>query len=176
MMARTTAWLELNDKDKHHAVKWIIRILVATVLAVLLESKGIEIDEDGTIIPVLISIIGIIMPIAVSQSLAMPFDQIDNQEYVDRIRANIGYVTKCFVYLLIFATIFFIKPYPDHEFKFKWFKVSLHVLSDYYIFWILIYYCFNFLELIKLKNELSDEIRKIRVDKKFKEYGETNGT
>ena len=174
-MSQLKAQLVLNEKNKHHALKWILRILIATVLAVLLESKGIKIDEDGTVIPVLISIIGIIMPIAVSQSLAMPFDEIDNQEYVDRIRKNIGYVTKCFVYLLIFATIFFIKPYPDHEFVFGWLKVSLHALSDYYILGILIYYCFNFLELIKLKNDLSDKLRKIRVDKKFKEYGESKG-
>lgn len=175
-MAQIKAQLVLNEKNKHHGIKWMIRILVATVLAVLLESNGIDIDKDGTVIPVLISIIGIIMPIAVSQSLAMPFDEIDNQDFVDGIRDNIGYVTKCFVYLLILATILFIKPYPDHEFKFKWLKASLYSLSDYYIFGILIYYCFNFLELIKLKYELSDEIRKIRVDKKFKEYGENNGT
>lgn len=170
------ARLVINKKDEHHLFKWAIRILIASIFAVFLESLGIEIDEDGTVVPVLFSIIGIIMPIAVSQSLAMPFDGINNQQYVDGIRESIDYVTKCFIYLLVVAAVFFIKPYPDFEIKYKCIKMSLYVLSDYYIFGILVYYCFNFIKLVDLKNKLSDELRKNRVEKEFIEYSKKRDT
>ena len=157
-----------NKKKPNWTLRWCIRVIIVFVLSIVFYSSGISCRSDNNPMDMIMAIIGIMMPIAVSQSLSFPFDDVDNEKFIDNTKNRIDYINKCFVGLLMVAAFLYIRPYPELILSYKWLRFSLYYFSDFFIIFILVYYCFNFLALIKEREKLSNCLRDSRISKQVK--------
>lgn len=147
--------------------KWILRTFIILGIAVLLMSFGLEINDNS--ISVIFGVLGVIFPLACNQILSAPFSDIENQKLVDQARENLSQLLHSFVYTFIIAAILYSEFYPDHDISFWIIKFSIHGIARYFILYILIYFAFNFLSIVKYRNQFEDSVREMKTSKQYQQ-------
>ena len=147
--------------------KWILRTFIAFGIAVFLMSFGLKINDDS--ISVIFGVLGVIFPLACNQILSAPFSGIENQKLVDQARGKLSQLLRSFVYTFIVAAILYSEFYPDYNISFGIVKFSIHGIARYFILYILIYFAFNFLSIVKYRNDFEDSIRRMKAAKQYQQ-------
>lgn len=147
--------------------KWILRVLFILVIAVSLMSFGLEINDNS--ISVIFGVLGVIFPLACNQILSTPFSGIENQILVNQTRKKLSDLLRSFVYTFIAAAILYSEFYPDHNISFWIVKFSIHGIARYFILYILIYFAYNFLAIVRYRNEFEDSVREMRAAKRYQQ-------
>lgn len=147
--------------------KWILRTFIIFGIAVLLLSFGLEINDNS--ISVIFGVLGVIFPLACNQILSTSFSNIENQKLVDQTRENLLQLLHSFVYTFIVAAILYSEFYPDYDISFGIIKFSIHGIARYFILYILIYFAFNFLSIVKYRNKFEDSVREMKTAKQYQQ-------
>lgn len=147
--------------------KWILRIFIILGIAVFLMSSGLEISDNS--ISVIFGVLGVIFPLACNQILSAPFSGIENQKLVDEAREKLSQLLHSFVYTFIVAAILYSEFYPDYNISFWIIKFSIHGIARYFILYILIYFAFNFLSIVKYRNQFEDSVREMKAAKQYQQ-------
>lgn len=113
-----------------------------------------------SLLSVIYTVIGILFSIAMSQLMSFSFADIENEEYIDRYRHQLSRIRTIFIVLFAFSTILFLlMPY---EFSVRWkvFKIEAWAIECATFVYTLVYFVINFISLVKLKDEIEDDVRK----------------
>lgn len=145
---------------------WLLRILIVLILAVTFSTIGLDIQKNA--LADLFTVIGIIYTLAIGFMLGFSFQEIYDAVLRKKFKNT---VKDCFV---VFTVLFGVSAIlhtlcPDFTVSFLIFKLEYKFLVVFWDLFSLGYYCFNFNELRKLRNDIDDCIRQGRIDRE--KYG-----
>jgi hypothetical protein len=138
-------------------MKWLVRCLLIIIAALIIPLLEITIDDN--IFAILYTIIGIMFPLEISQTMIFPFSEIENTTFVKRYRTMLARVRNISIILFTITTIGIL-------FKDKNFVLSRGVLHFElknllisFILFCIFSFIRNFLKISQLKDEIDDKIR-----------------
>lgn len=140
----------------------MIRILLVLIMSVAFSTIGLDIQQDA--LADLFTVIGIIYTLSIGFMLGFSFQEIYDATLRKRYK-NI--VRDCFI---VFTVLFGVTALlhtlcPDFTISFSIFRLEYRFLVVFWDLFSLGYYCFNFNELRKLRNDMDDCIRQGRIDR-----------
>lgn len=109
---------------------------------------------------VVYTVIGIMFSIAMSQLMSFSFVDVENQDYIDRYRCQLSSIRTIFIVLFVISTILFLLLPYDWKFHWKIFKFDAWAFECVSFCYSLVYFIVNFISLVKLKDEIEDDVRK----------------
>ena len=150
---------------------WFLRIFSLIIVSFGLSYTPIRISDD--FFSVMYTVIGIMFPLALSQTMVFPFNKIENDKFVEKRRRQLSTIRIIFIVLFSFSTAVFIFKTACLTINWKWVRYDIRFLFFSYLLFCLLFYIINFTDLIKLKDEVDDEIRKYNKKQKEKQYNAT---
>lgn len=141
---------------------WLLRILIVLSLAVTFSTIGLDIQQNA--LADLFIVIGIMYTLAISFMLRFSFQEIYDAALRKKFKNTIK---DC---LVVFSVPFGLSALlhtlcPDFSVSFSIFKLEREALVVFWDLFSLGFYCFNFNELRKLRNNIDDCIRQVRIDR-----------
>lgn len=141
---------------------WIIRVVIVLGVSVVLSCIGLDGQTDAA--PTMFTVIGIVYSLAVGYMLGFSFQEINDnavrKDYVESVRRAFLSFTALFVISTLLHTIC---PSFSLDIGDRTVLDYAHLILVWDAF-TLLYFCFNFNELRKLRNRVDECIRQGRVD------------
>jgi hypothetical protein len=138
-------------------MKWLARCLLVIIAALVIPFLKITIDDS--LFAILYTIIGIMFPLEIGQTMIFPFSEIKNTAFVKRYRSMLARVRNISIILFTIATIGIL--FKDKNFVLN--KSILHFelknLLISFILFCIFSFIRNFLKISQLKDEIDDKIR-----------------
>jgi cell division protein FtsL len=144
-------------------MKWLLRVLLVIIFAFGLQYTSISYSEDFC--SVIYTIIGILFALALNQIMAFNFTEIQNDKFIERHRNRLSKIRKLYIFLFAFATLALLLKSLSLKYEWKWIKLDVKFLIGSYLIFTLIYFIINFISLAKMKDQIDDEIRKMKRNK-----------
>jgi len=141
-------------------MKWLLRIILVILFAFGLQYTPISFSDDFC--SVLYTIIGILFALALNQIMTFNFTDIQNDKFIERHRDHLSKIRNLYIFLFVFATVALLLKALSLKFEWKWLKFDARFLIGTYLIFSLIYFIINFISLAKLKDQIDDEIRKMK--------------
>lgn len=141
--------------------RWSIRVLVLLIVTVTLSNFNfikVLVSEDTFV--VIYTASSILFSLGLCQIMAFSFSGISNDDYVNRYRDQLRHLTKVFIWLFIFGTVFLFFKDKRYAFGWKVFQVDSYVCFSVFQVFCLLYFIHNFVAMHRIKDEIDDEIRK----------------
>jgi hypothetical protein len=113
---------------------------------------------------VMYTVIGIIFPLALSQIMAFSFTEIQNNQYIERQRTQLGKIRNLYIFLFVIATLLLLLKSTSINFQWKLIRFDIKDLIIVYFVFCLFYFVINFISLANLKNQIDDKIRETKQD------------
>ena len=135
------------------------------IIAFGLQYTSISYSEDFC--SVIYTIIGILFALALNQIMAFNFTEVPNDKFIERHRNRLSKIRKLYIYLFAFATLALLLKSHTLKYEWKWIKLDVKFLIGSYLVFTLIYFIINFISLAKLKDQIDDEIRKMKRNKEI---------
>jgi hypothetical protein len=145
-------------------MKWLLRVLLVIIFAFCLQYTPISFCDD--FFSVTYTVIGIIFAVALNQIMTFSFTEIQNDKFVERHREQLSKIRNIYIVLFAFATVAVLLKSLTLELEWKWIKFNTKFLIGSYLIFSLGYSIGNFISLAKLKDQIDDEIRKLKNNKK----------
>ena len=144
-------------------MKWLFRISFVVIIAFGLQYTPLSFSENFC--SVIYTIVGILFALALNQIMAFNFTEVQNDKFIERHRGRLSKVRNVYIFLFVFATMaLLLESFPlKHEWK--WIKLDAKFLIGSYLIFTLGYFIRNFILLAKLKDQIDDEIRKMKIGK-----------
>ena len=139
-------------------MKSLLRIAVILLVTVILSSFGISFGS--TIINTLYISICIIFSVLLILTESFDLDKVTNEYFLNKCRNKIYYIQKQFIIYFVTATI--IVCIEGYSFSYSYKIISFNSSSLYtaIMFFLLVYFITNFMQLQKLKDRITDKIIK----------------
>jgi len=147
---------------------WFLRIFFLIIVSFGLSYTPMRISDD--FFSVMYTVIGIMFPLALSQTTIFSFNEIENDKFIEKRKEQLSMIRIIFISLFSLATIVFIFKTSCFRISWKWVRYDIKFLFFSYLLFCLLFYIVNFVDLIKLKDEIDDEIRKNNLKQKEKQY------
>ena len=141
-------------------MKWLIRLISVIIIAFGLQFTPISFNDDFC--SVIYTIIGILFALALNQIMAFNFTEIPNDKFIERHRNSLIKIRNIFIILFALATLALLLRSLKIAFKWKWIILDTKYLIGSFLVFSLIYFIWNFISLAKLKDQIDDEIRKLK--------------
>jgi hypothetical protein len=138
-------------------MKWLVRCLLIIIVALAIPFFNMAIDDN--LFAILYTIIGIMFPLEISQTMIFPFSEIENTAFVKRYRTMLARVRNISIVLFSIATIGILFKNKNFIFKKNIFHLEFKNLLISFILFCIFSFIRNFLMLSQLKDEIDDKIR-----------------
>jgi len=140
--------------------QWLVRVLI--LIAISFGLSYVPFNGYTEIISGYYTVIGIMFPLALTQIMSLSLVNVKNDVFVDRQRTQLNYIRKIFIILFSISTgLFFIKNF-EFIFHWKWIKFNIQILFSIFFIFCIVYFIINFAQLATLKDEIDNEIRKVK--------------
>lgn len=139
-------------------MKSLLRIAVILLVTVILSSFGISFGS--TIVNTLYIVICIIFSALLVLTVSFNLDKVTNEYFLNKCRNKIYYIQKQYIIYFVTATI--IVCIEGYSFSYSYKIISFNSSSLYtaIMFFLLVYFITNFMQLQKLKDRITDKIIK----------------
>lgn len=139
-------------------MKSLLRIAVILLVTVILSSFGISFEN--TIVNTLYIVICIIFSALLVLTVSFNLDKVTNEYFLNKCRNKIYYIQKQYIIYFVTATI--IVCIEGYSFSYSYKIISFNSSSLYtaIMFFLLVYFITNFMQLQKLKDRITDKIIK----------------
>lgn len=139
-------------------MKHLLRIVVILLVTVILSSFGISFEN--TIVNTLYIVICIIFSALLVLTVSFNLDKVTNEYFLNKCRNKIYYIQKQYIIYFVTATI--IVCIEGYSFSYSYKIISFNSSSLYtaIMFFLLVYFITNFMQLQKLKDRITDKIIK----------------
>jgi len=141
-------------------MKWLLRIILVIIFGFTLQYTPLSFSDSFC--GVIYTVIGIMFPLALNQIMTFAFTEIPNDKFVIRQRERLSKIRTSYIILFAFATIALLMNSLTLKYENKWIKFDVRFLIGSYLIFTLVYYIENFISLAKLKDQIDDEIRKLK--------------
>lgn len=139
--------------------KILLRIITILFVTIILSSFGFSFENN--IVNVLYTVIGIIFSILVSLTISFNLENITDNRFIKYIRDKIYNLQKIFIAYFLITTIVFAFNGKTFDLSFK----IIHFKSDVFyvsiMFFAILFFMTNFLQLQKLKDEILNKTHNI---------------
>jgi hypothetical protein len=146
-------------------MKWLLRVLLVIIFAFGLQYTPISYSENFC--SVIYTIIGILFALALNQIMAFNFIEVQNDKFIERHRNRLSKIRNLYIFLFAFATLALLLKSISLKSEWKWIKLDVKFLIGSYLVFTLIYFIINFISLARLKDQIDDEIRKMKRNKEI---------
>jgi hypothetical protein len=144
-------------------MKWLFRIIIIVIVAFGLQYTPITFSDDFCF--VVYTVIGIMFPLALNQKMTFAFIEIPNDKFVKEQRNRLAKIMYSYIVLFAIATAVLLLKSLALNFEWEWIKFDFKFFIGSYFIFTLIYFIGNFISLAKLKDQIDDEIRKLKYSK-----------
>ncbi|MDR2659331.1 MAG: hypothetical protein LBC27_05000 [Spirochaetaceae bacterium] len=141
-------------------MKWLLRTIFVIIVAFGLQYTPISFSDD--FYSAIYTIIGIMFSLAFSQIMSFTFTEIQNDKFVKKQRKQLSRIMTLYIVLFAFATAALLLKSITLKYEWKWVKLDIRFLIGSYLIFSLVYSIKNFISLAKLKDQIDDEIRKMK--------------
>ena len=90
------------------------------------------------------------------------FYEVPNNQFVVEKRTELKYIRNMFIILFFISTLFFLFKSVSFNFSWKWIKFNSTSFFAIFYLYCICFFIKNFVSLAVLKDELDDEIRKLK--------------
>ena len=150
---------------------WFLRIFALAAVSFCLSYMPIRVSDD--FFSVMYTVIGIMFPLALSQTMAFSFSEVENDKFVEKRRGQLSKIRIIFIVLFSLSTGVFIFKTACIRINWKWIRYDIKFLFFSFLLFCLLFYIVNFISLIKLKDEVDGEIRNYNKKQKEKQLNAT---
>lgn len=147
-------------------MKWLLRVVFVFIVAFALQYTPVSYSSEFC--SVTYTVIGIMFSIALCLIMTFTFIEIPNDKFVERQKNRLTRIRNSYIALFAFATVALLLQSIKLKYEWKWIKIDIQFLIGSYLVFSLIYFIQNFISLTDLKNQIDDEIRKLKDYKKAK--------
>lgn len=152
-------------------MKWLLRVSLIIIFAFGLQYTPISYSDDFC--SVIYTIIGILFALALNQIMAFDFTEVQNDKFIERHRKRLSKIRGLYIFLFAFATLALLLKSLSLKSEWKWIKLDTKFLIGSYLIFTLIYFIINFISLAKLKDQIDDEVRKMKISKETETLSQT---
>jgi cell division protein FtsL len=105
--------------------------------------------------------------------MAFDFTEVQNDKFIERHRKRLSKIRGLYIFLFAFATLALLLKSLSLKSEWKWIKLDTKFLIGSYLIFTLIYFIINFISLAKLKDQIDDEVRKMKISKETETLSQT---
>lgn len=140
-------------------MKHLARVAIVLLASVVVSLVDLSISQE--VYNTFYTVIGIFFSIGFSIVIGFDLSNVENLDFIAKVRRNLIPVTRTFIVYFAMATMLFLVsgPYGCHIMMAGPVKISIGVFIVISFVYILVYMIYNFTRLQKMKDEIGDHLR-----------------